>query len=275
MASSNFIQSYGKYAPTFTLVCGLITLFGTLFLARANNHLPDGLWLPMISFTSAQPPEQYLYATGFTLTASGIVLSALFANAHFLPLVENEHACLATTCFWAAIVAAGGLVWQAVIPIQANVKEVIEGSASIDLQSQVHQLGAVILFLAGYTHCVCMDLLLWRSKSLPAPLFSKRLKLFLTVTMLAPFATAMIRHPASAVERKINLEALSWGAVGQWTMVGSLLLFVTSYQFEFNQSEVASSTHGLVSSPAGAEGESENPNDNLLRRRAQSHDDDA
>ena len=50
-----------------------------------------------------------------------------------------------------------------------------------------------------------------------------RLKLFLNFTMMAPFFLAFIPHPATGAGASID--AMSWGAVGQWSCVLSLLLF--------------------------------------------------
>ncbi|EKX55260.1 hypothetical protein GUITHDRAFT_149743 [Guillardia theta CCMP2712] len=228
-----FVRRYGKFAPSVSLVCGLVTLFGTYALAVLNNHIPEGMWLPFISLNGALAPERWLYLAGFWLTSIGICVSAKYAKDTFLWRAESHLQCLAKISYYFSLIAAMGLIVQATIPLQSNIFDVIKREAELRAQSMIHQTGALVLFLAGYAHCITMDILLFRSHALPSSTFSKRLKLVLTFLMLAPFFLAFIPHPASSVGPKKTVEEISYGAVGQWTCVGALLLYFASYHLEF------------------------------------------
>eukprot|EP00285_Hemiselmis_virescens_P006319 CAMPEP_0173400274 /NCGR_PEP_ID=MMETSP1356-20130122/47463_1 /TAXON_ID=77927 ORGANISM="Hemiselmis virescens, Strain PCC157" /NCGR_SAMPLE_ID=MMETSP1356 /ASSEMBLY_ACC=CAM_ASM_000847 /LENGTH=265 /DNA_ID=CAMNT_0014360169 /DNA_START=42 /DNA_END=836 /DNA_ORIENTATION=- len=222
---------HGHYIPLAAVAAGTLTLLTTLKLAYDKGHVPAGMWLPFISLCGASSPERWVYMVGFCTTAVCIFASATYAKAFLLPILEPEHQRLALRGYYAAMVAGLGLVGQAVIPLQSNILDVINRKASVTSQSMIHQSSAALLFLAGYFHCVSMDLVLWRSRTVPSPLWSKRVKIALTVTMLGPFFLAFIPHPATGAGASID--AMSWGAVGQWCCVVSLLLFFGSYHIEF------------------------------------------
>jgi hypothetical protein len=128
-----------------------------------------------------------------------------------------------------------GLVGQAVIPLQPNVDDVISGQAPVTAQSLVHQSCAGVLFLAGYVHAISMDLLLIKSRTLPSTARSRAVKCALTLGMLAPIWHGLVRHPtrSSPGKHALTLDEMSWGAVGQWLGVLSLLAYFASYHVEF------------------------------------------
>eukprot|EP00802_Teleaulax_amphioxeia_P011783 Tamp_11819.p1 GENE.Tamp_11819~~Tamp_11819.p1 ORF type:complete len:215 (+),score=24.01 Tamp_11819:704-1348(+) len=107
--------------------------------------------------------------------------------------------------------------------------------APVEAQSIVHQSSAAVLFAAGYVHCITMDVLLHKSAAVPSSRASKLLKLALTVGMFGPILVGLVRHPTVNAEGKqtMSLDDMSWGAVGQWLGVLSLLGYFASYHFEF------------------------------------------
>jgi hypothetical protein len=227
----SFIFHFGKAAPLLGLIAGLTTLFGTLFLSSYYGHLPVGLRLPFISLNGVQNPEYILYSLGFSTTGLCIFSSACFARNNFFPIVEDSLQRYARTSFWSATIAGLGLLLQAVVPLQSDILNVVDGTSSLRMQSVVHQTGALVLFLAGYVHCVSTDILLWKSKTLPNNCKSRWCKLILTVTAVSPFLLAFLPHPATGGSK--DLDDMTEGAIGQWTCVLSLLFFFASYHVEF------------------------------------------
>jgi hypothetical protein len=227
----SFVFHFGKAAPLLGLLAGLTTLFGTLFLSTYYGHLPVGLRLPFISLNGVQNPEYILYSIGFSTTGLCILSSACFARNNFFPLVENSLQCYARTSFWSATMAGLGLLLQAVVPLQSDILAVIDGTSSLRMQSIVHQSGALILFLAGYVHCVSTDILLWKTRTLPNNFKSRWCKTVLTVLAISPFFIAFLPHPATGGSK--DLDDMTEGAIGQWICVLSLLFFFASYHVEF------------------------------------------
>ena len=146
---SDWVFWIGKISPLIALTSGLITLFGTLLIASTLGHLPKGLWLPFVSLCGVQPPERYLYLVGFTVTGICIFLSAIFARWYLFPAVETDLQIYAHISFYSALLAGCGLIVQAVVPLQSDILNVIDGTAKLQAQSVVHQTSALVLFLAG------------------------------------------------------------------------------------------------------------------------------
>jgi hypothetical protein len=119
----------------------------------------------------------------------------------------------------------------------------MHGKAPVVVQSIVHQSSAGVLFAAGYVHCITMDILLFKSASVPSPPASKVLKVLLTLGMFGPIVIGMVRHPTvnAQGEETMTLDDMSWGAVGQWVGVLSLLSYFASYHFEFTHPPLAGS----------------------------------
>lgn len=228
---NSFLFYFGKAAPLLGLFAGLTTLFGTLFLSAFNGHLPVGLRLPFISLNGVQNPEYILYSIGFSTTGLCIFSSAYFARNNVFPIVEDSLKCYASASFWSATVAGLGLLLQAIVPLQSDILDVIDGTSSLQMQSILHQSGALVLFLAGYVHCLSTDILLWNSKTLPNYFKSRWCKIILTMTAISPFLIAFLPHPATGGSK--DLDDMTEGAIGQWTCVLSLLFFFASYHVEF------------------------------------------
>ena len=79
-----------------------------------------------------------------------------------------------------------------------------------------------------------------------------RIKVFLTTLTIAPIGIAVLRHPTAGTTS--NADEMSWGAVGQWGAVLSLLLYFGSYHFEFVLHLRAHSSREMESSRVGSKG---------------------
>ena len=75
---------------------------------------------------------------------------------------------------------------------------------------------------------------MFKSRTLPTSSSSRWLKCLLTITAVAPFFLAFVKHPATNVPGESDLNAMSVGAIGQWICVISLLSFFVSYYSEFS-----------------------------------------
>mmetsp|Transcript_32610 Transcript_32610/g.77357 ORF Transcript_32610/g.77357 Transcript_32610/m.77357 type:complete len:320 (-) Transcript_32610:207-1166(-) len=227
----SMVDAYGKWAPLSSAVVASATLGACLSLTMSGGHVPAGMWMPFISLCNIYAPERYVYVTGLCATALGIAVSVSFGKKNFVSHVEPSYRRLASISMMAGFVACIGLAWQAMIPLQWNIEEVIRGKAAVSVQSMVHQTGALVLFLCGYIHCWIMNFLLWKSATLPSPFYSKAIKLVLAILMLAPFGVATFRHPAAGAN--VDTDAMSWGGVGQWIAVTALIFYFGSYHIEF------------------------------------------
>ena len=222
----------GSVAPLLGLAFGFVTLIGTYLMSSYYKHLPVDLKVPFISLNGVKFPEYALYSAGFTTTGICIFSSALFARKNLFPMVESELQAYAEVSFWSASVASMGLCVQAIVPLQVDILDVIAGTVPLSTQSIVHQTAALVLFLSGYVHCITMDILLWKSRSLPNNSAARWLKTALTVTAISPFVISFMPHPASGGSG--NLDEMTDGAIGQWICVSSLLFYFASYQIEFS-----------------------------------------
>ena len=221
-----------RAAPLLGLLSGLVTLIGTFFLCSYYGHLPPGLNFPFISLNGVQFPENVLYSAGFVTTALCIFGSAYFARKYMFSVVEIHLQSYASVSFWSATVAAVGLALQAVVPLQSDILSVIAGTSPLRAQSGVHQMGALVLFFAGYMHCISSNVLLWKSRTIRTDRKSCWFKTVLTISAISPFFISFIPHPASGGTG--TLDEMTEGAIGQWICVMSLLLYFASYQIEFN-----------------------------------------
>jgi len=68
-----WVKTNGKYAPAVSFLIGLSTLVGIYAAAQNSNHVPPGIWWPVISLLGIHLPERAIYLLGFTGTAAGIV----------------------------------------------------------------------------------------------------------------------------------------------------------------------------------------------------------
>jgi hypothetical protein len=253
---------FGQLSPMLGLACGMVTLSGTYFLSSYFKHIPAGLSVPFISLNGVQYPEYVLYSTGFTATGICIFSSARFARKHFFPTIESNLQKYASVSFWSASIASVGLLIQAIIPLQRDIQDVIAGTSPLRTQSIIHQTAALILFLAGYVHCISTDILVWKTRSLPNNAGSRWFKTVLTFLAISPFLISFVPHPASGGSG--NLEEMTYGAIGQWICVLSLLLYFASYHFEFTFVRLPT-----TSSSSGNEGHDMNP---LLVQRSTATD---
>ena len=84
-----------------------------------------------------------LYNAGLSSASCGIVVSVAYGKRTFIVHVEPQHRRLAQTSMIAGLAAALGIFWQALIPLQHDIGEVIRGRAEISPQSMLHQLGSI------------------------------------------------------------------------------------------------------------------------------------
>jgi hypothetical protein len=185
-----------------------------------------------------------------------------FERKHFFPTIESNLQKYASVSFWSASIASVGLLIQAIIPLQRDIQDVIAGTSPLRTQSIIHQTAALILFLAGYVHCISTDILVWKTRSLPNNAGSRWFKTVLTFLAISPFLISFVPHPASGGSG--NLEEMTYGAIGQWICVLSLLLYFASYHFEFTFVRLPT-----TSSSSGNEGHDMNP---LLVQRSTATD---
>jgi hypothetical protein len=84
-----------------------------------------------------------LYNAGLSSASCGIVVSVAYGKRTFIVHVEPQHRRLAHTSMIAGLAAALGIFWQALIPLQHDIGEVIRGRAEISPQSMLHQSGSI------------------------------------------------------------------------------------------------------------------------------------
>ena len=131
-----------------------------------------------------------------------------------------------TACFRARL--STGLAGHAVIPLQSNILEVIQGRAVMGTQSMIHQASAMVFFVCSMKHAWATIQLYVSSKSLPmrwavskTSIVLKCLALALAFTGL-PLATYF--HPAGVDASETNT-----GGTSQWCMVAALIAYYMTF----------------------------------------------
>eukprot|EP00906_Rhabdomonas_costata_P037120 RCo052176 len=240
----------------------VVTLLGCYLLSRA--HLPSWCWLPFISFTGIYFPERLLYCGGFLLTCALlavllVVVSSTLGQAAGLgpgpacrDRISTRSLCVAGA---SAALAVTALAVQAIVPLQANIMELVEPPAgsgspspgSTDLPSLkpgtvVHQSAAGVLFVSALVHEVAVVVLFLRSAHLRVALgrpwrYSLGCKAAIVALQASALFGSMFFHPATPGSTgkdspRISHELFLLGAAMQWAFVLLLLAFFTSYAIE-------------------------------------------
>eukprot|EP00747_Dinoflagellata_sp_TGD_P169350 gnl/TRDRNA2_/TRDRNA2_198130_c0_seq1.p1 gnl/TRDRNA2_/TRDRNA2_198130_c0~~gnl/TRDRNA2_/TRDRNA2_198130_c0_seq1.p1 ORF type:complete len:251 (-),score=31.84 gnl/TRDRNA2_/TRDRNA2_198130_c0_seq1:129-881(-) len=227
--------------PVATSSLAIFVLVRCWSLAMAHGYLPQQMRYPPLSLVGFMPgtPEKSLYAGGFTVVGILFVSMAWPLRKWIVAGVEQEHRDTAAKGMGAAFVAFFGLWVHAVVPLQANMVDVMYGRAEVDTQSTAHQLAAALFFMASMYHNWMMLKVLFCSRTLMAGLSSGGLlakvsfsiKLVSTACLILPAFSSFLLHPASRL-LGASIRKADIGGLTQWWSVGCLIVFYGSYSIE-------------------------------------------
>eukprot|EP01084_Bolivina_argentea_P197543 338513_1 len=143
-------------------ILGMGTIFACYYTTiYAEHHLPDWLWMPVISLLGCAEPESTIYQIGFGLTGLSTLLFFFTFQTSILAYIPvQEFPDEVNKLKWTVLVAAFGVFGQGVITMEADALQSFTAVQSeedkIDWQpgrqSIIHQLLAAVFFVACMFH---------------------------------------------------------------------------------------------------------------------------
>eukprot|EP01083_Nonionella_stella_P113515 334675_1 len=143
-------------------VLGMGTIFYCYYTTiYVEHHLPDWLWMPVISLLGCAEPESTIYQIGFGLTGLSTLLFFFTFQTSILAYIPvQQFPDEVNKLKWTVLVAAFGVFGQGVITMEADAlqsfAETDPEEDKIDwkpgTQSIIHQLLAAVFFVACMFH---------------------------------------------------------------------------------------------------------------------------
>eukprot|EP01083_Nonionella_stella_P272881 925599_1 len=228
----------------FTIIIGLLPaicgvssiLYCYQTTIYTHNHLPEWLWMPVISLLGCKEPESTYYQIGFGITGLVTLLFFFTFQTSILQYIPNKFADEKSKLKWTVLAAAFGVFGQGVITMEESA---IEGITNVNAdnevqwkpgtQSIIHQLLAAVFFISAmfhgwsaitvYSNC--------QTEPIKSLVLSKYFKILsFTIPLLFQFS-AFVYHPISGGTKTQN--DLNKAGLGQWLTVFSYLAFFASY----------------------------------------------
>mmetsp|Transcript_890 Transcript_890/g.1022 ORF Transcript_890/g.1022 Transcript_890/m.1022 type:complete len:267 (+) Transcript_890:435-1235(+) len=232
-----------------TLAITTATLAITLTVSKSLNHTPKSLFIPPLSLTGNHAPESFVYIAGLG-TAALVFLTLAVLLSQIIGFIRNQAPNLTLYCNIAVMggyIAAVGLGTQAIVPLQHDILDVIEGQAILSTQSIIHQGGAGAFFFGSLAHALCVCyiyhvVITSKTQSGALVAFAKGhislksyyTKLTCTCFVCITIVAAMILHPASGyIFSKSTYYNI--GGATQWTLVLALIGFFGSYYWDLDK----------------------------------------
>ena len=229
--------------PYTVIIGALIAFFGvsTIFAVYyttviAHNHLPDWLWMPVISLLGCKQPESTIYQIGFAITGFCVLLFFFTFQISILKYIPEEFASEKRKMKWTVLLCAIGIVGQGVITME---EDAIVGITSVDKdgniawqpgkQSIIHQLFAGVFFMAAMYHGVTAVQVYFNCEQQPI-VSLKKSRYYKAITLGFPILfqlSSFWYHPISGGTKSQN--EMNKAGLGQWMTVFSYLGFFASY----------------------------------------------
>lgn len=243
-------RTYGVYLPPLSLLLSLFLLSTSVHLSRASSLFPPPLTYPPLSLAgiySPSLPHCYLY---FAFAFTTIALSLAYIEGLHWALLSHTHHVLKLKDTTAATAAATtpsplhtahthvrygflGLALVGILPLQGWG----------ELATTAHVLSSLLFFAASLSHGYTFLATLASPEYTPSPLslhhspslwYTKAACLasgflsFLPAQLLHPGGTPLHPHPGGA-----ELADIDAAGFGQWWFVASLMLYYTSFAWDF------------------------------------------
>ena len=240
MSIQDALYPYASIIGLLPAVCGISTIFFVYYTTvSVHQHLPDWLWMPVISLLGCAEPESTYYQIGFATTGlSTLLFFFTFQRSILAHIPDGAFGGEKAKLKWTVLFCAIGVAGQGVVTMEESAIRGITGTRSEGqgeigwqpgAQSVVHQLLAAMFFGAAMFHgwtaiqvyfrCEQGPIArLWLSKYFKAAVFG-----FPLVFQFAAF----VYHPISGGTKTQN--ELNKAGLAQWITVFSYLAFFASY----------------------------------------------
>lgn len=141
-----------RVLPLIAAAFAAVVIGTCVALARKHDHVPHWMHYPPISMGGYKDPERTVYAVGFTVV--GLLFSLMAPSMRRLVRASNRPSTrrAADVGTVLAFAAFAGLCMQAIVPLQPDILDVLGGQAPLSAQSLIHQLGAIVFFVASLLH---------------------------------------------------------------------------------------------------------------------------
>jgi hypothetical protein len=135
--------------------------------------------------------------------------------------------------------AFAGLALHGIIPLQADIVQIIEGRRDLDMiwTTQVHLMAAGVFFTASLYHGWNMLQLQCDERAAALPISWQRCPLSVVfkagglIAGLLPLLGSMVYHPASQGHNAAS--SLDKAGIMQYGVVGGIILMYVSYTYDF------------------------------------------
>ena len=228
-----------KFAPCTAASVALGVIGHCYSTAKQLGHLPRGATTPPISLFGVSNPEYRIYACGMTVVAGLFVCMARPLNSWMSGAVPPALREDVSSIYKSGLGAFAGLAVHGVIPLQANIVQIIEGRRDLEMiwTTQVHQMAAGVFFTASLYHGWNMIQLQCDERAAALPVSWARCPLsvvFKGAGLLAgilPLFGSMVYHPAAQGHNAAS--KLDMAGLLQYGVVGGIILMYLSYSYDF------------------------------------------
>jgi len=240
MGLQEILHPYSVIIGALPAVFGVSTIFYVYYTAViVHHHLPDWLWMPVISLLGCAEPESTFYQIGFTITGLSTMLFFFTFQSSILRHIPDEYGNEKKKMKWTVLLCAVGVIGQGVITMEEGAIAAITtpneaGQIAWEpgRQSTIHQLLAAVFFMAAMYHGITAVQVYFSCDQQPIAslVISRYCKLItLAFPILFQFAS-FIYHPISGGTKSQN--ELNKAGLAQWMTVFSYLAFFASYSVD-------------------------------------------
>ena len=201
-----------------------------------RTQLPQQLMpCPPISLFTFQDPQRPVYAAVMCFSAVLFVTMTSVLHSALIPFIrgDSDTRSILKTNFWWGVVAFAGLALHALVPLQSDILDVVQGKAEMTGQSIAHQMFALGFFGCSMKHALASVQLYYSSRTLPMRWERSRASIILKCLALAMsmlgFPLATYFHPAG-----VSAEETNTGGASQWSMVAALIAYYMTFSWDIH-----------------------------------------
>lgn len=198
-----------RVLPLVAAALAAVVISTCIAMAKARDHVPRWMHFPPISLGGYKDPERTLYAIGFSAVAALFCVMAPSMRRRVRASNRRTTRRATDVATALAFAAFAGLCAQAIVPLQPDILDVVDGRASLSAQSLVHQLGAAVFFAASLLHGFLVvwildhdDTLLCSRALQPRAWWCKVVSL---CALVVPAVIAFTFHPAGMNSEHVNI----------------------------------------------------------------------
>jgi len=231
------LAPYASVVGALPAVFGVSTIFYVYYTTvTVHHHLPDWLWMPVISLLGCAEPESTYYQIGFAVTGLSTVLFFFSFQSSILRHIPETFRDEKNKMKWTVLLCAVGVAGQGVVTMEEGaIDGITRPTANGEIawepgtQSVAHQLLAAMFFMGAMYHGITAVQVYFRCDAQPiASLVVSRY--FKAITLGFPILFQLASfwwHPISGGTKTQN--ELNRAGLAQWMTVFSYLAFFASY----------------------------------------------